>query len=273
MNIDVFRDKVVIVTGASSGIGEAVSREFARNGSKVVMAARSVERLSTIAEEIKADNGEVSIIKTDVSIEDDCKRMVEFAVSRYGTVHFLINNAGISMRALFDDVNLKVLHRLMDVNFWGTVYCTRYALPYLVENKGSLVGVSSVAGFHGLPGRTGYSASKFAVHGFLETIRIENLKKGLHVMIIAPGFTATEIRKHALVADGSEQGESPRNEEKLKSPEYVARWILKGIRKKKRNKLLTWDGRLTALFQRIVPEVVDWGYYYEMSREPKSPIK
>ena len=92
-------------------------------------------------------------------------------------------------------------------------------------------------------------------------------------MIIAPGFTATEIRKHALVADGSEQGESPRNEEKLKSPEYVARWILKGIRKKKRNKLLTWDGRLTALFQRIVPEVVDWGYYYEMSREPKSPIK
>ncbi len=273
MKNDIFSDKVVIITGASSGIGEAVSREFARNGSKVVMAARSVDRLAAIAEEIKAEKGEVSIIKTDVSIEDDCKRMVEFAVKRYGTVHFLINNAGISMRALFDDVDLKVLHRLMDVNFWGTVYCTRYALPYLVENKGSLVGVSSVAGFHGLPGRTGYSASKFAVHGFLETIRIENLKRGLHVMIIAPGFTATEIRKHALVADGSEQGESPRNEEKLKSPEYVARWILKGIRKKKRNKLLTWDGRLTALFQRIVPEVVDWGYYYEMSREPKSPIK
>lgn len=273
MNNDIFRDKVVIVTGASSGIGEAVSREFARNGSKVVMAARSLDRLALIADEIKAEKGEVSFIKTDVSIEDDCRRMVEFALSRYGTVHFLINNAGISMRARFDDVDLKVLHRLMDVNFWGTVYCTRYALPYLVENKGSLVGVSSVAGFHGLPGRTGYSASKFAVHGFLETIRIENLKRGLHVMIIAPGFTATEIRKHALVADGSEQGESPRNEEKLKSPEYVARWILKGIRKKKRNKLLTWDGRLTALFQRIVPEVVDWGYYYEMSREPKSPIK
>lgn len=273
MNNDIFSDKVVIVTGASSGIGEAVSREFARNGSKVVMAARSVDRLAAIAEEIKAEKGEVSFIKTDVSIEGDCKKMVEFAVKRYGTVHFLINNAGISMRALFNNVDLKVLHRLMDVNFWGTVYCTRYALPYILENKGSLVGVSSVAGFHGLPGRTGYSASKFAVHGFLETIRIENLKKGLHVMIIAPGFTATEIRKHALVADGSEQGESPRNEEKLKSPEYVARWILKGIRKKKRNKLLTWDGRLTALFQRIIPKVVDWGYYHEMSREPKSPIK
>jgi len=273
MNNNIFRDKVVIVTGASSGIGEAVSREFARYGSKVVMAARSVDRLAAIAEEIKAEKGEVSFIKTDVSIEDDCKRMVEYAVSQYGTVHYLINNAGISMRALFDDVDLNVLHRLMNVNFWGTVYCTRYALPFLIRNRGSLVGVSSVAGFHGLPGRTGYSASKFAMHGFLETIRIENLKKGLHVMIIAPGFTATEIRKHALIADGSEQGESPRNEEKLKSPEYVARWILKGIRKKKRNKLLTWDGRLTALFQRIIPEVVDWGYYHAMSREPKSPIK
>ena len=171
------------------------------------------------------------------------------------------------------DADLKVLHRLMDVNFWGTVYCTKYALPYLIAKKGSLIGVSSVAGFHGLPGRTGYSASKFAIHGFLETIRIENLKKGLHVMIIAPGFTTTDIRRHALLADGTEQGESPRDEHKLMPPEYVAKWVLKGIRKKKRNKLLTWEGRLTALFQRIVPELVDWVYYYEMSKEPKSPIK
>jgi short-subunit dehydrogenase len=177
------------------------------------------------------------------------------------------------MRARFADVELSVLHRLMNVNFWGTVYCTKYALPYLVANKGSLVAVSSVAGFHGLPGRTGYSASKFAIHGFLETVRIENLKKRLHVMIIAPGFTSTDIRKHALTANGEEQGESPRDEHSLKSPEYVAHWVLKGIRKRKRNKLLTWDGRLTALFQRILPELVDRIYYWEMAREPKSPIK
>jgi short-subunit dehydrogenase len=177
------------------------------------------------------------------------------------------------MRARFDDVELKVLHRLMDVNFWGTVYCTKYALPYLVKNKGSLIGVSSVAGFHGLPARTGYSASKFAMHGFLETVRIENLNKGLHVMIIAPGFTSTEIRKHALNADGSEQGSSPLDEKSLKPPEYVAKWVLKGIRKKKRNKLLTWDGRLTALFQRIFPEVIDRAYYNEFAREPHSPLK
>jgi short-subunit dehydrogenase len=268
-----FKDKVVIVTGASSGIGEATAREFARNRSKVVLAARSEGKLSEIVSQITSAGFEACFIKTDVSREEDCKKMVEFTVNKYGTVNILINNAGISMRASFTDVELSVLHRLMNINFWGTVYCTKYALPFLIANKGSLVGVSSVAGFHGLPGRTGYSASKFAIHGFLETIRIENLKKGLHVMIIAPGFTSTEIRKHALTASGEEQGESPRDEHSLMSPEYVAKWVLKGIRKKKRNKLLTWDGRLTALFQRIVPSFVDWVYYNEMSKEPKSPIK
>lgn len=268
-----FKDKVVIVTGASSGIGEAIAREFALNGSKVVLAARSEDRLAEIVDDIKAKNCDAIFVKTDVSIESDCKRLIEKTIKQYGTINILVNNAGLSMRASFLDVDLKVLHRLMDVNFWGTVYCTKYALPFLVKQKGSLIGVSSVAGFHGLPGRTGYSASKFAIHGFLETIRIENLKKGLHVMIIAPGFTATEIRMHALTAEGVEQGDSPRDEQKLMSPEYVAKWVLKGIRKKKRNKLLTWDGRLTALFQRIVPDFVDWAYYYEMSKEPKSPLK
>jgi short-subunit dehydrogenase len=270
---NIFKDKVVIVTGASSGIGEATAREFAGKGSKVVLAARSEERLASIVSQINRNNGTACYFKTDVSKEEDCRKLIEKAVSEYGTVNILINNAGLSMRAVFDDTDLKVIHRLMDVNFWGTVYCTKYALPYIVSNRGSIVGVSSVAGFHGLPGRTGYSASKFAIHGFLETLRIENLKRGLHVMIIAPGFTATEIRKHALTANGSEQGESPLKEEKLMSPEYVAKWILKGIKKKKRNKLLTWDGRLTALFQRIIPGFVDWAYYIEMSREPQSPLK
>lgn len=271
--INLFKDKVVIVTGASSGIGEAIAREFARHGSKVVLAARSEEKLSVIVKEIRADNHDVDFVTTDVSIEEDCRRLIEKTIEKYGTIDILINNAGVSMRASFLDVDLKVLHRLMDVNFWGTVYCTKYALPYLIKRKGSLIGVSSVAGFHGLPGRTGYSASKFAIHGFLETIRIENLKTGLHVMIIAPGFTSTEIRKHALTADGQEQGGSPRDEHKLMSPQYVARWVLKGIRKKKRNKLLTWDGRFTALFQRIIPAFVDWVYYHKMAKEPKMPLK
>jgi len=270
---NLFKDKVIIVTGASSGIGEAIAREFASNGSKIVLAARTESRLSCIAAELSSNGSEALAVPTDVSIESDCRMLIEKTIERFGRIDILVNNAGLSMRAAFIDVDLSVLHRLMDVNFWGTVYCTKYALPWLLESRGSLIAVSSVAGFHGLPGRTGYSASKFAIHGFLETIRIENLKKGLHVMIIAPGFTSTEIRKHALTANGHEQGESPRNEEKLMPPEYVAKWVLKGIRKKKRNKLLTLDGKLTALFQRIIPDFVDWAYYYEMSKEPKSPIK
>lgn len=268
-----YKDKVVIVTGASSGIGEAIAREFARNGSRVVLAARSEDRLSVITDDINSTGGRAIFFKTDVSIEADCKQLIEKTVEKFASIDVLVNNAGVSMRAAFLDVDINVLHRLMNVNFWGTVYCTKFALPYLLKSKGSLIGVSSVAGFHGLPGRTGYSASKFAMHGFLETVRIENLKKGLHVMIIAPGFTSTDIRKHALTADGSEQGESPKNEQTLMSPQYVAKWVLKGIRKKKRNKLLTWEGRFTALFQRIIPTVVDWAYYKEMSREPKSPLK
>jgi short-subunit dehydrogenase len=273
MKSNIFRDKVVIVTGASSGIGRATALEFARNGSKVVLAARSAERLAELEQKIIAMGAETLSCTTDVANEEECRILVQKTIEKFGTIHILINNAGISMRALFDDVDISVLKRLMDVNFWGTVYCTKYALPYIVKNRGSIVGVSSTAGFHGLPGRTGYSASKFAIHGFLETIRIENLKKKLHVMIIAPGFTTSEVRKRALLADGTEQGSSPREEKKMMSPEFVARWILKGIRKKKRNKIMTWAGRFTALLQRVTPALVDYAYYLEMKREPNSPLK
>lgn len=273
MSSVIFQNKVVIVTGASSGIGEATAFEFARNGSKVMLAARSEERLRQIVEDIRLKGGEASYMVTDVTIEDDCKRLVEQCVAVYGTVDILINNAGISMRAAFEDVDIKVLHRVMDVNFWGTVNCTKYAIPYLVANKGVLVGVSSVAGIHGLPGRTGYSASKFAMHGFLETVRIEYLKSGLHVMVIVPGFISTQIRKHALTADGSQQGSTPRVEEKMDTPEYVAKWILKGILKKKRNKLLSWEGKSTAILRPILPEFVDKAYYKAMAKEPDAPIK
>jgi len=270
---NIFKDKIVIVTGASSGIGLATAKEFARHGSKVVLAARSADKLAEIETEMRVLGFEVISCPTDVSKEEECRRLIEKTVEKYGTINILINNAGISMRALFVDLDISVIRRLMDVNFWGTVYCTKYAIPYILANRGSIVGVSSVAGFHGLPGRTGYSASKFAIHGFLETIRIENLRKHLHVMIIAPGFTSSEVRKHALLADGSEQGNSPREEGRMMTPEHVARGILKGIRKKKRNKILTIAGQLTALFQRIVPTFVDYMYYREMAHEPDSPIK
>jgi NAD(P)-dependent dehydrogenase (short-subunit alcohol dehydrogenase family) len=268
-----FKGKVVVVTGASSGIGLAISREFARAGSSIAMVARSGDRLAEHVDEINSNGGEAVAIVTDVTDEGQCQLMVEKCIERFGRLDILINNAGISMRASFIDTDINVLRRVMEVNFWGTVNCTKYALPHIIANKGVLVGISSVAGFHGLPGRTGYSASKFAMHGFLETIRIEHFFSGMHVMILAPGFTASNIRYHALTADGREQGETPRKEEKMMQPEYVARWVLKGIRKKKRNKILTWNGRFIAFFQRIIPWIVDWAIFRSMDSEPGSPLK
>src|SRR6056297_1307985 len=167
-----FKDKVAIVTGASSGIGLATSLELAKRGAKVVMASSNREKLLQVAGDVSVNGYDILALQTDVSVEDDCRRLVDETVRKYGGIDILINNAGISMRARFSDMDLDVIRRVMDVNFWGAVYCTRYALKYIVERKGSIVGVSSVAGFHGLPGRTGYSASKFAMHGFLETVRI-----------------------------------------------------------------------------------------------------
>lgn len=265
--------KVVIVTGASSGIGLACAREFASKGYAVVMAARNIEKLGEIEQQLKAINQEVGSFKADVSKEDDCKALVEHTISRFGRIDVLINNAGISMRALFKDLDLKVLHSLMDTNFWGTVYCTKYALPYILSNKGSVVGVSSIAGFMGLPGRTGYSASKFAMQGFLETIRVEHLKEGLHVMIVAPGFTASNIRYSALTAQGTAQGETPRKEEKMMTSEEVAAHIYKGVVRRKRLVVLTLQGKLAVLLRKFVPAFIDKIEYKMMKSEPDSPLK
>lgn len=266
-------NKVVIITGASSGIGMALAFEFAKIGAKVSLAARRLDKLTKIKSEIEQMGAKALITQTDVSLESDCKNLIQQTYSHFGQIDYLINNAGVSMRALFINVEIDVLKRLMDVNFWGMVYCTKYALPYILKQKGIIVGVSSVAGFHGLPCRTGYSASKFAMHGFLESIRIEYLKTGLHVMLIAPGFTSSEIRKHALNAKGEEQHETPRKEEKMMSPEKVAKILIKSLRKRKRNKILTLLGQSIALLQRIIPEQVDALIYNGMANEPDSPLK
>lgn len=270
---NVLNGKVVVITGASSGIGEAMARLYSKMGAKVVLGARNEKKLSLVAQIIENEGGEVTYVATDVTKEDDCKRLIARAVETFGRVDVLICNAGISMRAIFDDVETQVLHRLMDVNFWGTVYCAKYALKYLQASKGSLVGISSVAGLHGLPGRTGYSASKFAMTGLLETIRIENIKKGLHVMVACPGFTASNVRFSALTADGTAQGETPREEGKMMTAEEVARIVAKGIAKRKRLCLMEAEGRATHFVKKFAPGLLDKIFYWVMSKEPNSPFK
>ena len=267
------KSKTVVITGASSGIGEAMAQLYAKMGARVVLGARSEDKLKTLTDKITADGGQAVYCATDVTKAEDCKRLVDKAIEGYGGIDILICNAGISMRAIFDDVDLSVLHRLMDVNFWGTVYCSKYALPYLQASKGSLVGISSVAGLHGLPGRTGYSASKYAMTGLLETIRIENLKKGLHVMVACPGFTASNVRFSALTADGSQQGSTPREEGKMMTAEQVAHIVARGIARRKRLCLMEAEGRATHFVKKFAPGLVDKLFYWVMSKEPDSPFK
>ncbi len=267
------KGKVVIVTGASSGIGKALAEKSAQMGAKVILAARDIEKTKLISEKLTNNGFECIAIKTDVSIEEDCKNLINKTIELYGKIDILINNAGISMRALFEEVDLKVIKQLMDVNFWGTVYCSKYALPHLIATKGSIVGVSSIAGYKGLPGRTGYSASKFAMQGFLEVVRIENLKKGLHVLIACPGFTASNIRKTALAKDGKQQGETPRDENKMMSADEVANRIIKGIKARKRTIIMSTDGILTVMLNNFFPAWVDKLVYNHMSKEVDSPFK
>jgi short-subunit dehydrogenase len=266
------KNKVVIITGAASGIGKATALEFASQGAKVVLADLNQKELSSVHKKFLETGFDALTVKTDVSREEDCRNLIEKTIERFGKIDILINNAGISMRALFTELELKVIRKLMDVNFWGTVYCTKYALPYILEQKGSVAGITSVAGIHGLPGRTGYSASKFAMTGFLETIRIENIKKGLHVLIIAPWFTATNVRKAALLADGTPQGESPRKEGKMMTPEQVARYIVRGIKKRKRRIVLTFAGKATVFIKKFFPGLLDTLFYNHMAKEPDSPF-
>ncbi|MDD4192111.1 MAG: SDR family oxidoreductase [Mangrovibacterium sp.] len=266
------KEEVVVITGASSGIGRALACEFAARGYKLAVAARRIDLLEKIREDLAP--AQILVQRTDVSREDECRQLIMAAAERFGRIDILVNNAGISMRALFEDVDLDVLRKLMDVNFWGTVYCTRYALPWLLQTKGSVVGIISIAGYIGLPGRTGYAASKFAIRGFLDTLRIENMKKGLHVLVAAPGFTASEVRKTALTASGAPQGETPRNEAKMMSAEQCARRIVHAVQKRKRQLILTFaEGKLSVFLSKFFPGLIDRLAFNHMAKEPDSPFK
>tara|TARA_B100000886_G_scaffold339613_1_gene305620 strand:+ start:1073 stop:1876 length:804 start_codon:yes stop_codon:yes gene_type:complete len=266
------KNKVVVISGASSGIGKACAWHFAKNGSKVVLAARNYEKLKVIGEEMISAGYEFLVVQADVSIEEDCQHLISETINKFKVIDVLINNAGISMRATFEEMDLSVMKKVMDINFFGTVFCTKYALPYILKSKGSIVGVSSIAGYKGLPARTAYSASKFAMQGFLESLRIENLKKGLHVLIACPGFTASNIRNVALSKDGEVQKESPRDESKMMTAEKVADYIYKGIINKQNSLVLTINGKLTVFLNKLIPSVIDRLVYNHLKKEPNSPF-
>lgn len=266
------KDKVVIITGGSSGIGKALAAEFGAHGSKILVTGRNQHGLDKTVEELREKGITIFGFRADVSVEEDNKRMAEEAMDKFGAIDVLINNAGISMRALFEDADVEVIKKVITINFFGVVYATKYCLPEIIRNKGSIIGISSIAGFRGLPGRTGYSASKFALNGFLEALRLELAPKGTHVLTACPGFTSTNIRKRALTKDGSVQGESPREEESMMTAEECAHYIYAATVRRRRTLVLTTQGKLAVFMNRWLPGLADKLVFNIMSKEPNSPF-
>ncbi|RIW15168.1 SDR family oxidoreductase [Algoriphagus lacus] len=268
-----FKDKVVVITGATSGIGEACAEVFGREGANVVITGRNSAKLEQTAVKLRSKNIKVLAILADAGSEADNKRMAEESLSRFGRIDVLINNAGISMRALFQDIDLEVFRKVIDTNFWGTVYATKFCLPAILESKGSIIGISSINGYRGTPARTAYTASKYAMNGFFESLRTEVMNQGVHVLVACPGFTSSNIRNNALTADGKSQGESPRDEAKMMTPLEVAESILKATLKRKRDLVLTVQGKLAVFLNKWIPGIMDGMVYREMAKEKDSPIK
>lgn len=250
-----FSDKVVVVTGGTDGIGKALVETLLNMGAKVATCGRNHDKLYQLQSQFPS--APLHTMVADVSSENDCRRFIETTIKVFGGVDILINNAGISMRAILKDVSLDAIRKVMDINFYGAVYCTKYALESIIERKGTIVGVSSIAGYRGLPGRSGYSASKYALQGWLEAVKTELLHDGVHVMWVCPGFTTSNIRNAALNKDAESNGETPMDEGSMMSADECAGHILRAVRKKKRTLILTFTGKRTVFLNKFFPGLAD----------------
>jgi len=263
--------KVAIITGGSSGIGKSLVLKYAKEGYAVVFTGRNRERIDQVKKELGTN--EHLALALDAASPEDNQKMVDETIKKYGRLDVLVCNAGISMRALFEDTRLEVFKKLMDTNFYGSIYATKSALPFLFESKGTTIAISSIIGKRSTPARSAYASSKFAIQGFYETLRMEVKNRGVHVLVVCPGFTSSNIRNTALTGDGKVQGESPRNEKRMMSAEEVADRAYKAALNKKRDLVLTQDGRLAIFFNKFVPSWVDKKIYQRMKSEPESPLK
>jgi short-subunit dehydrogenase len=263
-----FQDKVVVITGGSDGIGKALIETLIPLGAKVATCGRSHDKIYKL--QMEYSHVLLHAVACDVGKEEECRRFIESTIETLGGIDILINNAGISMRALFAESDTEVTRKIMEINFLGAVYCTKYALPSILKNHGSIVGISSTAGYRGLPGRAAYSASKFALQGWLEALRTELLHSGVNVMWVCPGFTASNIRFAALDSHGHAMGESVLNEGNLMTAAECARHITRAIARRRRTLVLTLLGKVTVLINKLAPALADrltYRHYYNKKGE------
>jgi short-subunit dehydrogenase len=252
------KDRVVVITGASKGIGAELARQLAARGAKLVLAARSEKELEEVAADCKKAGASVMTVKADVTRERDCQAIIAGAMVAYGRLDALVNNAGATMWARFEEIeDMEILKRIMDVNYMGAVYCTKYALPLLKQSRGLIVGISSLAGRTGVPTRTGYSAAKHAMTGFFDSLRIEMEDSGLAVTMIYPGFVATGIRENATGPDGKPILVSPVKEGDVMSVEDCVRRIVTAMERREREVVMTARGKIGLFLKLIAPSLID----------------
>lgn len=248
----------VIVTGASQGIGKAVCLDLAARRARLTLAARDAAALEQVATACRERGGEALVVPTDVSQPADCERLVRRAIAAWGRLDALVNNAGIDMIARFDEVtDLQLFDRLMRVNYLGYVYPTHYALPELRRTRGRLVAVSSVAGMTGVPTRTGYAATKHAIFGFFDSLRIELASTGVSVTLVAPDFVRSEIHRRAAGPDGSPMGHSSMQEARIMTAAECARHVVDAMQRRQRLRILSFRGRLGRFVRLVAPGVID----------------
>ncbi len=253
-----FEDKTIIITGASSGIGRELALRLSGRNTKLVLAARNIEKLNEVKEGCIKNGSKAIAVKADVSDKKDCKNIVDKTVEAFGGIDILVNNAGISMWAEFEKVtDLEAMEMIMKVNFFGSMYMTHYALPHLIKSKGQIVGVSSLTGKTGVPTRSVYAASKHAMAGFFDTLRIELKEKGVAVTMIYPGFVATDVRKRAFDGSGKLLGDSPVKEKEVMTVEECVNLMLPVIENRKRELVMTTRAKLGLWLKLIAPSLVD----------------
>ena len=258
MTTDVFKENVVIVTGASSGIGEALAYQLADQGAWLSLAARDTARLEVVADKCRSRRGRALVVPTDVCEDEQCKRLIDQTVDEYGRIDTLVNNAGVTMWARFEELQtLEPLRIIMQTNYFGSVYCTRYALPYLKQTTGRIVAISSLTGKTGVPTRSGYAASKHAMVGFFDSLRIEISKYGISVTLIYPDFVKAETRMRAFGPDGKPLGRSPVREGEVMTADECACLIIKAAGKRKREEVMGLRGKIGQWIKLIAPGVID----------------
>ena len=257
-----FKNNITLITGASTGIGEELAYRLADQGAYLVLTARreaELERVATRARERGASAGaKVIVVSADVAIEADCKKIIDAAVQTFGRIDTLVNNAGMTMWAKFADIqDVSMLARIMQVNYMGAVYCTHYALPHLKASRGRIVGIASLTALLGVPTRTGYAASKHAMRGFFDSLRIELEDEGVSVTMIYPGFVATGIRENATGADGKPALIDPVDKAGVMSVEECAAITLRAMTQRKREEVMTFKGKFGQWLKLIAPHVID----------------